>query len=188
MARNKSSERSAGWTLDDADGELTVHTGVAGRAGKMGHRLTIAMTRWRANVKWLDDQPISAELLVEVDSLEVVSGVGGIKGLSGPEKVVARSNALKSLSAKRFPEIAFTADTIEQTANGYRLHGTLRIHGRQSGHVVELHTEDLGGTWRLSAQSSVRQTDFGIKPFSMLMGSLRVADEVTVSFTATRTA
>jgi len=36
----------------------------------------------------------------------------------------------------------------------------------------------------MSAESSVRQTDYGVKPYSMLMGSVRVADDVTVSFTA----
>ena len=32
------------WTLTNADGELTIRTGVAGRA-KMGHRLTLLMGR-----------------------------------------------------------------------------------------------------------------------------------------------
>lgn len=174
------------WTLDAADGELTVRTGVAGRAAWMGHRLTIAMTRWRAEVNWLGEQPDSAELVVEVDSFEVQCGEGGVKGLSGPEKVVVRSNALKSLSASRFPEIRYTTDAIESTANGYLLHGALSIQGKERPHVIDLCTEDLGDSWRMSAESQVRQSDYGVKPFSMLMGSLRVADVVTVSFTAVR--
>jgi polyisoprenoid-binding protein YceI len=38
----------------------------------------------------------------------------------------------------------------------------------------------------MSAQSTVRQSDYGVKPYSLLMGSLRVADDVTVAFTAVR--
>ena len=34
----------------------------------------------------------------------------------------------------------------------------------------------------MSAESSVRQSDYGVKPYSMLMGSVQVADEVTVVF------
>ena len=30
-------------------------------------------------------------------------------------------------------------------------------------------------------ESTVRQSDYGIKPYSLLMGSVQVADEVTVS-------
>jgi polyisoprenoid-binding protein YceI len=171
------------WTLDASDGELRLHTGVTGRAARMGHRLTIAMTRWHATVHWNDGEPATAELVVEADSLEVLRGEGGVKGLSGPEKAVARSNALKSLNASRFPEIRFTADVIDKTDEGYRLSGTLQIQGKSHKHEIDLRTDDLGASWRMSAESTVRQTDYGIKPFSLLMGSVRVVDEVRVSFT-----
>ncbi|MDP7701882.1 YceI family protein [Mycobacterium sp. TY815] len=177
---------NAAWTFDAADGELTLHTGVAGRAARMGHRLTIAMTRWQATVNWHDGQPDTANVVVEVDSFEVLRGEGGVKGLSGPEKALVRSNALKSLSANRFPEIRFDTDSIEKTDDGYRLNGKLQIRGKERDHSVDLHTEELADSWRLSLQSTVRQSDFGIKPYSLLMGSLQVADDVTVSFTATR--
>lgn len=179
-------DANAVWTFGAADGELTLHTGVAGRAARMGHRLTIAMTRWQACVNWSDEKPDTATLVVEVDSLEVVRGEGGVKGLSGPEKALVRANALKSLSANRFPQIRFNAEEIEKTENGYRLSGALQIRGRDRDHVVELRTEELADSWRLTGQSVVKQTDFGVKPYSLLMGSLQVADEVTVSFAATR--
>jgi polyisoprenoid-binding protein YceI len=180
------SEASGSWTLDAAAGELTVRTGVAGRAARMGHRLTLAMTRWQAGVKWVEGEPSTGELVVEVDSLQVLRGEGGVKGLSGPEKTVARSNALKSLSASRFPQIRFLADVIAKTEDGYRLQGTLHIRGNARPHTIDLRTDELGDSWRLAAESTVRQSDFGVKPFSMLLGSLRVADEVAVFFSALR--
>lgn len=172
------------WTLDAADGELRLRTGVKGRAARMGHRLTIAMTRWQAMVRWAGADPVAAELAVEAHSFQVVSSQGGVKGLSGPEKALVRSNALSSLDAGRSPEIRFTADVIEQTEKGYRLTGTLQIRGKQKQHVIDLHTEDLGDSWRMSAESTIRQSDYGIKPYSLLMGSVQVADDVTLSFTA----
>ncbi|AGZ48990.1 YceI family protein [Mycobacterium kansasii] len=174
------------WTLDPSGGELIVRTGVAGRAARMGHRLTIAMTRWQATVNWVADEPATAELAVEVDSLEVLRGEGGVKSLSGPEKALVRSNALKSLNAGRFPDIRFTASEIDKTEDGYRLTGQLQIRGKSRQHMIDLRTEDLGDSWAMSAESTVRQSDYGVKPYSLLMGSLQVADEVTVSFTAVR--
>ena len=174
------------WTLDASDGELLIRTGVTGRAARMGHRLTIAMTRWQATVTWAGAEPVTAELAVDTDSFEVLRGEGGVKGLSGPEKALVRSNAMKSLDATRYPEIRFTANVIDKTDDGYRLSGTLRIRGKSREHVIDLRTEDLGDSWRMSAQSSVRQSDYGVKPYSMLMGSMQVADDVTVSFTAVR--
>jgi len=150
----------------------------------MGHRLTIAMKRWQGSVGWADSAPVSAELVVEVDSFEVLRGEGGVKGLSGPEKVLEKSNALKSLDAGRYPEIRFAADAVDKTDDGYRLTGKLQIRGKSRAHVIDLRTEDLGDAWRISAESCVRQTDYGVKPYSLLMGSVRVADEVSVAFTA----
>lgn len=152
----------------------------------MGHRLTIAMKRWKATVRWAGDEAVSAELVVDVDSLDVLRGEGGVKGLSGAEKTLVRSNALRALDVGRFPEIRFTADTIDKTDSGYRLMGALQIHGETQDREVDLNTDDLGDTWRLSAQAAVRQSDFGVKPYSLLMGSVKVADEVTVSFSAQR--
>lgn len=150
----------------------------------MGHRLTIAMSRWRATVSWDGSRPVSAELAVEVDSFEVLRGAGGVKGLSALEKTQVRSNALKSLNASRFPEIRYTADAIEEADHGYRLTGTLEIRGVCRDHVIDLRTEDLGNSWRMSSESTVRQTDYGVKPYSLLMGSVQVADDVSLTFTA----
>ena len=44
---------------------------------------------------------------------------------------------------------------------------------------------DTGDALALSARVPVTQTDFGVKPFSLMMGALKVADEVTIAFSAT---
>jgi polyisoprenoid-binding protein YceI len=172
------------WTIDASEGELSLRTGVQGRAARMGHRLTIAMTRWRASVTWDGSEPSSAELAVDVDSFAVLRGEGGVKALSGTEKALVRSNALKSLNAGRFPQIRFTAAAIDKIDDGYRLAGVLEIRGKSRDHVIDLRTEDLGDSWRISTESTVRQTDYGVKPYSLLMGSMQVADDVLVSFSA----
>src|SRR6202047_2651779 len=150
----------------------------------MGHRLSIAMRRWQATVRWSDGAPVGAQLTVDVGSLEVVRGEGGLTPLSGPEKILVRSSALRSLGARRFPRITFAAKTIEKSDDGYRLTGALTIHGKTRAQTVDMRTDDLDGSWRLSSETTVRQSEFGIKPYSQLLGSLKVADDVTVSFTA----
>jgi polyisoprenoid-binding protein YceI len=170
--------------LDASVGELLLHTGVAGRAAKLGHNLTIAMKTWEATVAWAENRPVAMELTVEVSSLEVLRGDGGVKSLSGPEKALARSNALGALDAEQFPTIVFRSDAIEPTDGGYRLSGTLDIHGTTRSRTIDLHTEDLGDAWRVSCEAVVRQTEFGVKPYSLFVGSVKVADDVTVTFTA----
>ncbi|OBB77084.1 YceI family protein [Mycobacterium sp. 852014-52144_SCH5372336] len=174
------------WNLDQSDGELRIRTGVEGRAAKMGHRLTIAVNTWHVTVGWSDGEPSEVTLTVHVDSLEVLSGEGGVTPLTGPEKALARSNALKVLNAKRFPRIEFETSDIEKTGDRYRLTGTLQINGKTRDQVVDVAVQEADGVWRMSCETIVRHSDFGLKPYSMLMGSMKVADAVTVAFTATK--
>ena len=179
-----SQETPTTWTLDESDGELHIITGTAGPAAKMGHRLTIAMQAWRATVQWQGKTPSAVELAVSVDSLQVLSGEGGVTPLTPPERAVARGNALKSLDAKKFPEIRFNSDRISITSGGYRLEGTLEIHGKSRPQTVEV-TAGEGGS-RFATEVTLRQSDFGVKPYSLMMGALKVADEVTVRCTVSR--
>ena len=57
-------------------------------------------------------------------------------------------------------------------------------YNRSPMYAMAVH--DLGQAWQLSCQTDVRQSEFGIKPYSMLMGSMKVVDTVSVSFTAQR--
>jgi polyisoprenoid-binding protein YceI len=175
---------AAEWSLDGTDGDLLIRTGVAGPAAAMGHRLTLAMRHWRATVRWDGDEPVGAELIVEVGSLRVVRGEGGVTPLSGPEKSLVRANALRSLDAKRYPRITFEVNGIDKTDEGYRLTGTLTIKAASREQVVDVRTDEQGTNWWLSSETAVRQSDFGIKPYSQLLGALRVADDVVLSFIA----
>jgi polyisoprenoid-binding protein YceI len=172
--------------VSPAFGQLLVKTGVTGRASRMGHRLTIAMNSWQAAVSWSGDEPSAVEMTVDVESLEVLRGEGGVTPLSGPEKTLARANALKCLGADRYPTISFRADEVAQTSDGYRLMGTLEIRGKTRPRSVDLRVQDLGATWRMSCEALVRQSDFGIKPYSKFMGAMRVADDVTVAYEGSR--
>ena len=170
-----------------SNGELVVHTGVAGPAARVGHRLTIVMGDWRG-VAVLDDEiPVEVTLHVEVESLAVEHGEGGVKPLSDAEKAVARSNALRSLESSRYPSIDFQAAQVEPTSSGYQLIGRLTIHGVTKNWTVDLTVEEGSDEWRLACDEEVRQTDFGVTPYALMFGSLKVADEVTVSFSALST-
>lgn len=172
------------WTLDASVGELHIGTDVTGRAARLGHRLTILVAQWSATVEWSADTPTGVRLTADVDSFSVERGEGGLTPLSGPERAIARTNALKTMSSQRFPTVVFESDDVTTTGSGYLLTGTLEIHGRRREHRVAVDVADGGDTWQLTSRSEVRQTDFGIKPYSMAMGAMKVADTVTITFSA----
>ncbi len=176
--------------FDATHGQLVIGTGVTGRAAKMGHRLTIAMERWQATVAWSGDRPAAVTLTVDVDSLRVLHGEGGLTSLTGPEKALIRANARNCLGADKHGHIRFECDDIadiDSTGDRYRLAGTLTIRGRSKPHVVEIRVtaHQPGGSWRIEGETRVRHRDFGVRRYSMLMGAMQVADEVTVALSAT---
>lgn len=177
------------WQLDPSHGRMLIGTDVAGRAAKMGHRLTIQMERWQATVAWSGDRPTAVDLTVEVDSLQVLNGEGGLTPLTAPEKALIRGNALKCLDSKKHGLIRFGCNDIESTDDGYRLTGELEIHGKAKQHVIEVRVtkdgDSDGDSWQVDGSTVVRHSDFGVRRYSMLMGAMQVADGVTVSFSGT---
>ncbi|WP_032404479.1 YceI family protein [Rhodococcoides fascians] len=176
---------TATWTLDASDdGQLAVRTDVTGRAAKMGHRLTIAVTSWTATVEWSGDAPTAVTLVAEVSSLDVVHGEGGLTPLIGPEKIVAKANALKSFEADRYPSIRFVSEEITAVDSGFRLAGTAEIHGVSREITVDVTATDLGDRWHIESETIVRQSDYKITPYSQMFGAMKVVDEVTVTLDA----
>lgn len=151
----------------------------------MGHRLTIRMNEWSVDVEFTQGVPKAATLTVAVAGLEVLSGEGGVKGLSGPEKSLARGNALKTLDADRYTTISYACDDdIQQTDGGYVMHGaaTIRNVTRAVDVPVTVVTKQDG--YQLSTRLSVRQSEFGVKPYSLMMGSVQVEDDVEIVWQA----
>ncbi|MCJ0894143.1 YceI family protein [Rhodococcus sp. ARC_M5] len=173
------------WTLDaSAGGQLAVRTDVTGRASKMGHRLTIAVTSWTATVEWSGDAPAAVSLTAEVGSLEVIHGEGGLTPLIGPEKIVAKANALKTFDADRYPTIRFQSSEVTSADSGFRLVGTAEIHGVSREIAVDVTATDLGDRWHIESETTVRQSDYKITPYSQMFGAMKVVDEVIVTFDA----
>ncbi|MBB4135557.1 YceI family protein [Gordonia humi] len=157
-------------------GDLTLRTGVTGKAARTGHRLTIGFTDWSATVDV--DAPSQVAVRVAVGSLEVRGGEGGLTPMTAPERLVARTNALKSLKADKHPEIVFTAPSATPDGDGYRFDGTLTIAGASREHSVRV-TRDGD---RATGSTRIRHADFGLKQYSLMMGALKVADEVDVEW------
>ena len=111
-----------------------------------------------------------------------------MRGLCGAEKALARASGVKVGDAGRYARIRCETDDVTRSDGGYRLDGTLEIHGTVRAHAVEVHVDERGETWKITGETVVRHSDFGLKPYSMMMGAMKVTDEVTVSFTAERVA
>jgi hypothetical protein len=111
-------------------------------------------------------------------SLVVKEGTGGVKPLSDRDKREIAVSARKVLTADRHPEATFSATGFEPAAGGGGvITGTLTLAGRSRPLRLSV-SEPQPGEYR--ATTSVTQTEFGIRPYSAFLGSLKVRDDVGV--------
>ena len=71
---------------------------------------------------------------------------------------------------------------MQPTATRWSVEGDLTLVGKTAPIAFDVAVGDDG---TLSGSAVVKQTDWGIKPYSALFGALKVADEVEVAFDAT---
>jgi polyisoprenoid-binding protein YceI len=152
---------------------LRVKTGRSGAAAMAGHDLLLEVTSWSATLEVGDTT--SLELSADPTSLQVVEGKGGAKALDDGDKADIRKSIDKDILKK--DAIRFRSTSCEQRDDGLAVQGELELRGTTSPTSFEVSVADDGG---LSASTTVKQTDWGIKPYSALFGALKVNDEVEV--------
>jgi polyisoprenoid-binding protein YceI len=167
------------YELGPDDARLTVHTRKGGAAAKAGHDLTIEVTAWRGTLEVGDDPAsTSVELTADADSLVVLEGHGGIQALGDDDKAGIKQTIGEDV-LKGGGTIAFHSSSVEPSDDGGPLtvNGELDLLGTTNPLTFELQVDATG---HLTGRATIKQSDFGIKPYSALFGTLKVLDEVEV--------
>src|SRR4051794_38117037 len=131
---------------------LTLHTGRAGAAAKAGHDLTILVERCEATV---DGEQVTLD--ADSSSLRVLEGSGGISPLGDEEKAAIKQTIDEEILKGR----PITYRSGELTLNGVTRPVAYSFDGAEG-------------------RAEIKQTDFKIKPYPALFGTLKVADVVEV--------
>lgn len=154
-------------------GRLLLYTSREGVAALAGHDLTIEVARWSGRVRFgADGVPAALAVTVDMGSMRVIGGTGGIAPLSERDKSEIIRNARTILSVDRYPEGRYVAERIDEDA----VDGELSLLGRS--HRIRM-TYRIDGE-RCRAFGTVRQSDYGIEPYGALLGALKLADTVRV--------
>ncbi len=167
-------------------GRVLIKTGRAGLAARAGHDLTIEVTRWSGQVTIPDDEAgvtaatVSAEL--DFGSLAVREGTGGAKPLTDRDRRDIANTAAKILGGGDQATAAFTSARVIPAGAGGAIEGTLTFRGKSQPVRLQVTSAAPGRHYRGTA--TVRQTDFGITPYTGFFGALKLRDEVAVEFEA----
>jgi polyisoprenoid-binding protein YceI len=160
------------YKLGPENASLHVETGRNGAAAKAGHDLVIDVQSWEATLEVGDSSSLS--LSADPTSLHVREGKGGMQALKDDDKEDIRKTIDKDILKKK--SISFQSTAIEPDGDGLKVTGDLEMGGKTKPVTFEL--SESGGT--LTGDTTVKQSDWNIKPYSALFGALKVNDEVKV--------
>jgi len=171
--------------FDESDGEIFVYVRVQSGTllSSLGHNLKIQVQEFSADAALEDDH---IETHVDASSLEPIDSIDWESRQETGELSDANLQDIKQnidqdvLQIERYPEIIFESSSIKQTDGGWQLTGQLTLHGEQNEITIDV--EKKGP--RAHAEAVIDQTEFGIEPYSALLGSLKVDPEVVVAIDA----
>ncbi len=169
--------KSGTHSIGPENGRLTINTYKAGMGAKVGHDLVLEARRWSGTVEVdpADPSACSVQVTIDARSFEVVQATGGVKALSDKDSADIRKNMEdKVLQTSRFPEITFRSTQVSPTA----ITGDLTIVGNTRPVTLDMSVQDGAGDTTLTGRTTITQSAFGIKPFSAMMGALKVKDDV----------
>jgi len=167
------------YELGPADGTLAVRTHRTGAVAMAGHDLLLHVGDWRATLEIRPDgTPASVALEANGSSFQVIEGTGGIQALDDAD----RSNILQTIDAEILERttVTFHSTAIDADGGGFRVRGDLTLVG--ATHPLDVQLTVDGEAVRASAV--VKQSSWGMKPYSTLFGALKVADDVEVAVQA----
>ena len=152
---------------------LSVQTRRGGAAAKAGHDLLLHVTEWEGTLAIGDGgAPTAAELAADATSLRVQKGTGGMKALDDADKANIHQTIDDEVLERR--DIAFRSTSVE----GTRVAGELTLGATTRPLALELTVGDDGS---VHGSAVVKQSEWGMKPYSALFGTLKVLDEVEIS-------
>jgi polyisoprenoid-binding protein YceI len=158
--------------IDTQKSTLTIHVGKTGAFSALGHEHEV-----RAPIQsGMADTGSHATVEIHVDAreLRVIDKDASEKDRAEVQKTVLGP---KVLDSEHHQEIVFKSTSAEPTGQGkWTLRGNLTLHGQTRPVSVQVTLKD----GRYTGESTVKQTDFGIKPPGK--AGVKAKDEVKVEF------
>lgn len=180
------------YEVDSAQSLLTIQVYRAGTFARMGHNHVIASHELTGRVSVAEDLSRSSfdlsfpvtTLTIDEPELRTQAGEDFPPGVPDSAKEGTRKNLLGEalLDAERYPVIRLTSAGIEGSAPDLTATVTVSIKDQVKTVVVPVHYESQPEQIVVTGELPLKQTDLGLKPFSVMMGALEVLDDMKVGF------
>jgi polyisoprenoid-binding protein YceI len=184
--------------IDPARTAVTLLVHRSGPMARLGHNHAITSDLESGQV-WLGPSPQSSGCDVRVPVAALVVDDPQARAASGPDfsgavpddaRAATRVNMLRTevLDGEHFPEIAVKCASADGDWSQVLVQATLRLKGVERVVAVPVALEVGADEVTARGTFQVRQSDFGITPFSVAGGAIQVGDAVDVRFVITAVA
>lgn len=160
----------------DSTSRLEVRTGKSGLFGFAGHSHVIRARAPSGVIVYVPTDPTRSRvsLAVAAESLEVLTPPD-----TAERRKVTEAMRHDVLDTEQYPQISLVSRTLTPTADGFRVAAALTLRGTTREIPIDVkvgfHSDSLSATCTFS----VKQSDFGIKPYrGGPAGTVKVADRV----------
>jgi polyisoprenoid-binding protein YceI len=174
----------APYVLDASASRFTIRAFASGLFSGFGHNPTIDVKDFKGEARFAPGTLENASLnfSINADSL----AVGDDASPKDREEIETRMKQ-DVLETSRFPEISYQSNEVISKAIGDTrfsvvLKGDLTLHGVTRPQDIPAQVLLMNGTLRASGDFSLLQTDFDIRLVSVAGGTLKVKDELKLSF------
>jgi polyisoprenoid-binding protein YceI len=161
---------------------LDVLTGKAGVFGGFGHDHRIRARSFSGSIAY-DPANVAAssvEITIQTRDLDVLPIGADRKDAPRIEEAMRED----VLHVDRWPTIAFRSRSVAPIEGGVRVTGDLTLAGQTHPVTVDMRLQAGGQRLLANGRFSIRQTDWGIEPYSAALGTIKVANEVTFDLRA----
>jgi polyisoprenoid-binding protein YceI len=172
--------------VDAAASQVTVRVGRAGAFGFAGHDHEVAVPKVDGIILFdsADATHSTITLKFDVTAMKVTGRGEPAADVPEVQRVMLSDRVL---DAQRYPTIAFTSRRIVIVTQAVdrlalRVDGDLTLHGVTRPITMPVEVRLTGDQLAATANATVRQTDFGIRPVTAGAGTVRVKDELEVAF------
>lgn len=163
-----------------------------GTLAKLGHNHVIASRHLRGQAALTDD-PTQTRLALTIPVTLLTIDEPELRAQAGPDFAAAvpddaregtRKNLLSEalLDGDRFPGIELRGTRVERAGDALIATVAVTVKNVTTEHRVPIVLRRDGDTATASGQLTVRQSELGLTPFSVMLGALAVQDELRVSF------
>ncbi len=170
--------------LDPARSTLRVWTFKDGLLARLAHDLSLEATGLRSTLEPAEGGD-RVELDVPADGLRVRGQVvrGEVTPLGDKEHREIEGNARgpRVLDAARHPTVRFRGAG-RREGERVRVEGTLELHGVTRPLSVEGRWREAAGALEVEGEVELRPSEWGIAPYTALLGALKVQDRVRVTW------